>query len=294
MSKLRTILELSRPANVITALSDIIAGMALVGFQFGFKDYQIKSFALLGISSMLFYAAGIILNDIFDRKIDAVERPERAIPSQKIQVWEASVLSVLFFCLGIALAFNVSVISGIISIFLVISIFSYDYIFKKNAFLGPLSMGVCRGLNLILGSSVYELELLNTGHLAIIPILYIFGITLISRGEIKGQNRPQLITGLILFIFVHLAQLHYGYKMNQFYFVLPFVAVHAIWLYSTLFKAIKEPQANLIRKTVKIGVITLIFMNASWVASSGDLIMACFTAALLPISLYLAKFFAVT
>ena len=294
MSKIKTILELSRPANVITAVADIVAGMALVGFEFGFKDYQLKAIGTIGISSMLLYAGGIILNDVFDRKIDAIERPERAIPSNRIQVWEASILAVLFFLLAIALSFTLSIITGIFAVFLVVSIFSYDYLFKKYAILGPISMGICRGLNLVLGMSIYELELLEYGHLALIPIFYIFAITLISRGEVKGGNRSSLFVAWGIFLFVHLAQLEYGKSMGHLGIVGPFIFVHALWLYSNLYKAIRNPQPNLIRKTVKTGVITLILMNASWVASTGDLMMAVITAALLPISLYLAKYFAVT
>ena len=46
--------------------------------------------------------------------------------------------------------------------------------------------------------------------------------------------------------------------------------------------------------TVKTGVLTLILMNAAWVASSGQWIVALFVLALLPVSLGLAKKFAVT
>ncbi|MEN9729615.1 MAG: 4-hydroxybenzoate polyprenyltransferase, partial [Bacteroidota bacterium] len=38
--KIRAFLELMRPANVITALTDVLAGMAIVGFSFGTLDYQ--------------------------------------------------------------------------------------------------------------------------------------------------------------------------------------------------------------------------------------------------------------
>ena len=294
MSKLKSILTLSRPANVVTALADILAGMALVGFQFGFKSYKIQPLALLGIASMLFYAGGIILNDVFDRKLDAVERPERILPSKKMAVWEASLLAILFFILGICLSYLVSVVSAIIGICLVIAIFSYDYLFKKYAFLGPLNMGVCRGLNLILGMSIYDSEILEFGHLALLSITYIFAVTLISRGENKGENRWALGISWSLFLFVHLGQLHYSFKQNQMSIAAPFILAHAIWLYSNLWKAMKNPQPNLIKKTVKTGVITLIIFNASWVACSGNIFMACITAALLPISLYLAKYFAVT
>ena len=65
--KFRAFLELMRPANVITALTDILAGMAIVGFTFGTLDYQFWPVVFLGISTMCLYAGGVVFNDVFDQ-----------------------------------------------------------------------------------------------------------------------------------------------------------------------------------------------------------------------------------
>jgi 1,4-dihydroxy-2-naphthoate octaprenyltransferase len=66
--KIRAFLELMRPANVITALTDVLAGMAIVGFTFGTIDYQFWPVIFLGISTMCLYAGGVVFNDIFDHE----------------------------------------------------------------------------------------------------------------------------------------------------------------------------------------------------------------------------------
>ena len=75
---------------------------------------------------------------------------------------------------------------------------------------------------------------------------------------------------------------------------LPFVVFLAAMIFLPLQKAINQPTGPRIGKAVKSGVISLIIMNASWAAASDNLLMAFIILALLPISLLLARLFAVT
>jgi 4-hydroxybenzoate polyprenyltransferase len=63
---------------------------------------------------------------------------------------------------------------------------------------------------------------------------------------------------------------------------------------SPLFKALKSLAPQDVRKSVKFGVLALILMNASWVAISGYWVLALAICAILPVSIFLAKKFAVT
>jgi 4-hydroxybenzoate polyprenyltransferase len=56
----------------------------------------------------------------------------------------------------------------------------------------------------------------------------------------------------------------------------------------------KDPSGPLIGKAVKAGVISLIVMNASWAAAFGNMYLALIILLLLPLSLWLARAFAVT
>ena len=82
----RPYLELLRPANVVTALADVLAGYAVAGLGDRRALYW-----LLGATACL-YAGGVVLNDVFDRDIDRRERPERPIPSGRVSVAAASAL----------------------------------------------------------------------------------------------------------------------------------------------------------------------------------------------------------
>ncbi|MHA8067606.1 UbiA-like protein EboC [Aquirufa sp. ROCK2-A2] len=294
MGKVRAFLELTRPANVITALSDILAGMAIVGFTYGFKNYQITSVLYLGLSSMCLYAGGVVFNDIFDRKLDAFERPERALPSGRIQLSESILGGLFLLLLGVLLAFSQSRLSGFIAVIIVILVILYDWKSKHNTFFGPFNMGLCRAFNLMLGMSVYELGVIEFGELLIVPLIYIFAITLVSRGEVHGSKPWPLWIAGILFLSVHLAQLNFAWEQHKLAFILPFIGLHAYLLYIPLYKAIKQPIGPNIGKTVKAGVLSLIVMNAAWISASNQWYLAILVVALLPLSIRLGKYFAVT
>lgn len=291
MSKLRAFVELTRPANVVTALSDIMAGLAIVGFTFGSLDYQVYPALFLGLSSMCLYAGGVVFNDIFDHELDSTERPERALPSGRIKRSEAITGGILLLSAGIFLAFWQSRLSGIVAILITLLALFYDWKGKHMRIFGPINMGLCRAYNLLLGMSVYELGVLEHFPVILIPLIYIAAITLVSRGEVHGGKATTLYFAGFLFLLVHASQLYFAEKIE---FAVVFVLAHFILIFRKLRIAIVEPIGKNIGLTVKTGVLTLILMNAAWVASSGQWIVALFVLALLPVSLGLAKKFAVT
>ena len=88
-------LQLLRLPTVFTAMADIFLGYILT--HRGFEPVD-KFLGLLGASCGL-YLAGMVFNDVFDRKQDAAERPHRPIPSGRVPLTAALVLGAayLFF-----------------------------------------------------------------------------------------------------------------------------------------------------------------------------------------------------
>src|SRR5271155_112320 len=72
--------QLIRLPNVLTAAADSLAGWLLGGGSLG----EAGKWAPLAIASMVLYAAGMALNDVFDVEIDRQERPGRPIPSGRV------------------------------------------------------------------------------------------------------------------------------------------------------------------------------------------------------------------
>ena len=179
-----------RPANIVTSIADVLAGVAISGIFIvnGLLDNQILPLILLCISTIGLYGGGVVFNDVFDADLDKIERPERPIPMGIITIKEAALLGIILLLVGIITAFFVNQVSGFISIVIAVAAIVYDKWGKHHSFLGPLNMGLCRGLNLLLGVSILVTQLNFYWYVAIVPIIYIASITMISRGEVHGGN----------------------------------------------------------------------------------------------------------
>ena len=282
-----------RPANIVTSVADVLAGIFVSGY-FLVEAPQILPVFFLCLSTIGLYGGGIVFNDVFDADLDRIERPERAIPRGDISLTEAVVLGIVLLMIGVFAAFAFSVWSGIIAFLIAVFAIIYDKFGKHHAFWGPLNMGVCRGLILLLGISIITLSLQNFYFLGLIPLIYIFSITMISQGEVHGSNRNKLYLGAVFYLLVIGAVLYHSWVQGELLGSGLFIILFAYMIYKPLFVAIQEPIGKNIGKAVKAGVISLILMDAAWAAASGFLIGACLIAALLPLSLLFAKRFAVT
>jgi 4-hydroxybenzoate polyprenyltransferase len=293
--KITIYLRLMRPANIVTSVADVLAGIAISGYfyQLTFTTESFYPVVLLCLSTIGLYGGGIVFNDVFDAELDKIERPERAIPSGAISKTEASLLGAFLLLWGIGFGFSQSMHSGIIAVAISFFALLYNKVSKHYAFVGPLNMGLCRGLNLLLGISITTTAINQWYFLAIVPILYIFSITMISQGEVHGSNKRNLYTGGFLYVIVIVAIAYYSLKQNQFATIL-FIVPFAWMIFKPLMKAIQDPIGKNVGMAVKAGVISLILMDAAWAAAFGAIWPAVIIACLLPISIRFSKLFAVT
>jgi 4-hydroxybenzoate polyprenyltransferase len=289
VSRLKPYLQLTRPANLVTAVADIFAGMSIAGFTFSeFSPFWLVA-ATIGL-----YGGGVVMNDVFDSKLDAVERPERPIPSGRVALSSAATLGISLLLSGIVCAFLFNALSGIIAIVVALLTILYNRFAKHHVFWGPLTMGLCRGGNLILGISVLPESITRWGWIAIVPIAYIGAITLISQDEVHGGKQRTLYIATFLYLVVLTIQLTVSYSRGNLFITLPFVFLHSWLIGRPLWNALQNPVGPLIGKAVKAGVISLIVMNASWCVAFGLWPLALGVLVLLPLSMRLAKIFAVT
>ena len=300
MAKLIGFLRLMRLANIVTAVSDILAGIAIACFatEVDWTALPFLPVFLLILSTIGLYGGGVVFNDVFDAELDKVERPERPIPSGLVSKNSASVFATLLLVLALVAAALVHEQFFSPSFFLALSIalaaVVYDKWGKHHSFLGPINMGLCRGLNLLLGISIFPQALSDYWIISVVPIIYIAAITMISRGEVRGSKKTTLLVALIFYILVIAFILTTAMGNNNLLYALGFLVIFVALIFPPLQKAIREPKGPVIGKAVKAGVIALIAMNASWAAAFGAVYFALLILLLLPLSLWLAKLFAVT
>lgn len=146
--------QLLRAGNVFTAASNVIAGFLIVRGSWSPADVL----ALLVASSACLYLAGMVLNDVYDAELDAIERPERPIPAGHIPRTTASSAGWALLSCGVLLSWLAAraggyALPGLFGVLLAVAIVRYDSVLKST-WVGPVAMGWCRTLNVLLGASV--------------------------------------------------------------------------------------------------------------------------------------------
>jgi 4-hydroxybenzoate polyprenyltransferase len=288
MLRLRDYIELVRPANVVTAFADVLAGYALAGLQ----NPAALPWLLPATASL--YAGGIVLNDYFDRDLDRVERPERPIPSGRIGARSAAGLGAVLLMAGILFAAQATRAALMVASAIAISVLVYDRWGKRHSFVAPLNMGLCRGLNLLLGVAAVETALKDHWPMALIPFAYIAGVTALSRGEVHGGGRQGVtvalvslgaaLTGLVLLV------------LRAVEPVIPALVLALLgWrVLPAVFAAWRVPQPREIRIAVKRGVLSLVLVNAVIGTVYGGPVYGAAILATALVANWLARAFAVT
>ena len=308
-STFRAYMELIRPANVVTAFADILAGFAAAGAlrrlltstePLGASE-QLYSAGMAGdltwllLSTAGLYAGGVVLNDVFDAELDAVERPERPIPSGRISRTRAGTVGTALILAGTAAAAFVNLTAFAVAALVAACAVLYDAAGKHHTLLGPVNMGLCRGGNLMLGVSVLPAMIVELWFLALIPVAYIGAVTAISTGEVSGGSRATGLVAILLVGLVVTALLLLGIRLDyRIWYALPFVALLTVLVLPTYVRAAAHPVPDKLRLAVKTGVLSLVVMDAALAAGFAGWVAGAITLCLLPLSMLLGRVFAVT
>lgn len=167
--------EILRPINAIMGVVAVIL-VALIGGNFSF--YVPVACAIV----FLFMGAGNAINDYFDHKIDAINKPERPIPSGRISLKTAKIYSILLFTIATLMAFAIGILPGLIVILSAILMFLYAYRLKKSCLIGNLSIAFLTGLCFVFAGVV-----LGTIVLSIFLGFYAFLMTM-AREVVKDME----------------------------------------------------------------------------------------------------------
>lgn len=303
MTQLMAYLRLTRPANIVTAVADILAGIAVSGAAMALVSPEAVSGTAPGISSWLWlclstiglYGGGVAFNDVFDAELDRIERPERPIPSGIVSLKNAAIMASVLLVLGVVAAWQVSLLSGLIALVVALLCVLYDAWGKHQSIFGPINMGLCRTGNLLLGVSIVP-EMVGTyWYLGLIPLVYIAAITMISRGEVHGENRRALQGGFVMYGLVVLTLLGLSLVSPMpWWQALPFLLLLCYMIFPPLLRALNTQKPQLIGKAVKAGVIAQIVINSALGSIFAGWQFGVLILVLLPLSLWIARKFAVT
>ncbi len=287
---LKPYLQLVRLPNVFTAAADSLAGWLLTMGTFA----QPGRWMPLCLASMTIYAGGIVLNDLADYDVDCVERPERPLPSGRVSRQFAAILGS-----GALLAAGLGLVAALWTrtrpcgrLLLIVCVAAYDAGLKRLC-IGPVVMGACRGLNVLLGMSWAArfggpAAWLVAGAITV----FIIGVTWISRSETRTGAIGGPIAGWILENLALLGLL--GAALNARSFprigpepppVVPLEGVLVLLVVAGFVNAatgwaVREPVPERLQQAVKTGIFALVWLHVGIVAAVRGPVPALAIAAL--------------
>ncbi|WBQ03088.1 SCO3242 family prenyltransferase [Kribbella sp. CA-293567] len=281
-TRLADLAELVRAPAALTVPGDVLAGAVAAG------NLRPARLAGLAASSIAIYWAGMALNDWSDRDLDAVERPERPIPSGRVTPRTALALASGLTATGLALSALAGGRSTLrTSAVLAATAWTYD-LAAKNTPAGPFVMATARALDVLVGAG-------SSRRSAVRPALaigtHILTTTLISRGEVHGSTPAASRAALAATAAITTATA--GHRRSS-----PATstgnaaALAGLYAWSVgraQVAAAQEPSAQNVRKAVGAGIHGLVPLQAAWCARGGKPLLGAGLTVALPLAKALAR-----
>lgn len=189
MPRLLPILRLLRAGTLFSPAADVVASAAMLG-ALG-QPEVVRAAA----ASVALYAAGMVWNDIADRRLDAVQRPERPIPRGDVSLGFAVALGVALLAAGLW-ASPCRLHHGLIALL----VLAYDFAGKRVEWLGALGMGTLRALNLGTGLAFVAAPAPESARAALVAAVcygaYIVAVTILGIFEDRPAVRGRAVAAV--------------------------------------------------------------------------------------------------
>jgi 4-hydroxybenzoate polyprenyltransferase len=265
-----SLLKLTRFGNLV------IIGLAqyfTAGFLVGRHALNDPLLFLLSCSTILIAAAGYIINDYYDVKIDYINKPERVVIGKGIPRRYAILFHVVLSAAGILIGLYISwetrllkiVAINILSVFL---LWFYSNNLKRLPFVGNLTVAFLTGLSILVVDGLYR-----TGSaLIVIYSSFAFFMTLVREiikdmEDLKGDNtfgcktlpiiwgirKTKFVIYSILAVFaVIVVILNYFYKALPFSYFVMFLFLPLLWMLYRLIRADMKKDFTILSTFCKI------------------------------------------
>ncbi|HEY3403653.1 MAG TPA: geranylgeranylglycerol-phosphate geranylgeranyltransferase [Ohtaekwangia sp.] len=276
-SFLESLLKLTRFGNLV------IIGLAqyfTAGFLIGEHTLTDFSLFVISTSTILIAAAGYIINDYYDVKIDYINKPQRVVIGKSITRRYAILFHIVLSGMGVLLGFLVSwriVAVNVLSVFL---LWLYSNNLKRLPFIGNLTVAFLTGLSVW----ILEIHYHTSNSLVLIYASFAFSMTLVREiikdmEDLKGDNtfgcrtlpivwglrRTKFVIYTILLIFsVTVFMLNEFYKALPIKYYLLFLFIPLLWLLYRLIRADTTKDfawlSTFCKVIMLLGILSLAFL----------------------------------
>lgn len=173
---LRDVVELTKPVTWFPPMWAFMCGVVSSGVSIA--DNWIFLLVGIALTGPIVCGTSQVINDYCDRNVDAINEPERPIPSGRISGRWAVCIALMGVCLSLAVSAALGpwvFLATCVALFCGWSYSSPPFRFKRSGWLGPLVCALSyEGLSWFTGATVMLGELPSTTALAIL-LLYSLG-----------------------------------------------------------------------------------------------------------------------
>lgn len=274
-------LKLTRfPNLLIIAFTQYFAAIFLAAYPENWfhKIYDFKLF-LLSLSTVLIAAAGYIINDYYDIKIDYVNKPDKVVVGKLVKRRIVLVSHAVLNFAGIGIGLLLSVYVGAINFVAAFLLWIYSNRLKRKPFIGNLVIALLTGLSIFIVAIYYQ----RNFNLLLNYSLFAFSVNLVRevikdmedlRGDMRfGARTLPIVWGLrktkyflYFLIFIFIATFYFlsaqlgNETLNLFFLVLIFPIIYLIYLLYRADSQKRFHQLSLYCKLLMLaGICSMIF-----------------------------------
>ncbi len=244
------------------------------------NSWQDLNLFLLVTSTVMIAAAGYIINDYYDVKIDYINKPEKVVVGKRIVRRVAMLFHLLLSAAGILVGLYLSIWIAVFNTFAVLALWLYSVSFKRLPFTGNFVVALLTGMAIALVEVYYQ-----TGSLLVfIYAIFAGSITLIREvikdmEDLKGDNtfgcktlpiiwgirgtKAFIYTLMFFFAFVVIMLNHFYVGVSWLYFFF-FLYIPSAWLLYKLHRADTKKQYHHLSQLCKLimlmGIISMLLI----------------------------------
>lgn len=184
----RGLFRISRPINLLmVGFAQLMSAYFLIGTtNQGLPVFQDPKLYLLVFSTIIITAAGYMINDYYDVKIDYVNRPHEVVVGKGIKRRMVIFLHSILNFTGVGLGFAIAPRIGLINFAAAFLLWLYSNRLKREPFIGNLTVAFLTGLAIYLVAFYYQ----KSELLVLTYAIFAFFLNLIREIIKDIEDRP--------------------------------------------------------------------------------------------------------
>ncbi len=259
-----------RPETTPLGMISVYVGGLVAG-----ASYNSLNLFLAVIAVFFITGGSMTFNDYFDWPLDVVSHPKRPIPKGVIKPKEMLAFSIIFFIIGLIIAFYTNILCGVIALSSIILIIVYEKFTKNVGIFGNITVAFISAISFTFGGAAVN-NPFSSFVISIIAFFIMIGREIImdirdEEGDKQirktlavqiGRKKASYVAGIFLVISALLTPLPYLLGILSVYYLIIIIPVAVISLLSVvwLLRNIENAgmSAHLIRAARAIGLVAFI------------------------------------